>query len=97
LIFTMLGFTLPLLAFGALEGMVAMLLLAPAPINKPAIQLMKLTKTRQGRSVMYTITTVLLFLLLSPAWDLFSLYRSFNNPATSDSSLTNLERRYATL
>ncbi|KAA6417824.1 MAG: hypothetical protein FRX49_12181, partial [Trebouxia sp. A1-2] len=70
----MLGFTLPLLVFGGLEGFIAILLLLPLPFCRPAIFICKLTKTHAGRTVVITISIVLLALLLAPLYDLIHMH-----------------------
>jgi len=72
----MLGFTLPLLVFGGLEGLIAILLLLPLPFCRPAILICKLTKTHAGRTVVITISVVLLALLLAPLYDLVHMHDS---------------------
>lgn len=70
----MLGFTLPLLVFGAIEGVIAILLLLPLPFCRPAILICKLTKTHAGKTVVITISVVLLALLLAPLYDLVHMH-----------------------
>eukprot|EP00891_Asterochloris_glomerata_P006412 jgi/Astpho2/6412/Aster-08098 len=66
----MLSFVVPLMAFGGVEAVVAILLLLPLPFSRPAILLCKLTRTEVGRTVVMTTAAVLFALLAAPAWDL---------------------------
>lgn len=83
------GFTLPLLVFGGLEGLIAILLLLPLPFCRPAILICKLTKTHAGRTVVITISVVLLALLLAPLYDLVHMH---DRP--EDTAGASPERRY---
>ena len=85
----MLGFTLPLLVFGGLEGVIAILLLLPLPFCRPAILICKLTRTHAGRTVVITISIVLIALLLAPLYDLIHLHDRPEDTAGASS-----ERRY---
>ena len=68
------GFTLPLLVFGGIEGVIAISLLLPLPFSRPAIFVCKLTKTHAGRTVVITISVVLMALLLAPLYDLVHMH-----------------------
>jgi predicted membrane-bound spermidine synthase len=84
----MLGFTLPLLVFGGLEGLVAALLLLPLPFSRPAIWLCKQSKSQIGRTVVYTIAAVLLVMLAAPLYDILHLH---DRPEATAG--VNIERR----
>ena len=88
----MLGFTLPLLVFGGLEGAIAILLLLPLPFSRPAILICKLTKTHAGKTVIITISVVLLALLLAPVYDLIHMH---DRP--EDTAGASAERRWVYL
>ena len=83
-----LGFTLPLLVFGGLEGLVAGLLLLPLPFSRPAIWLCKQSKSQIGRTVVYTIAAVLLVMLAAPLYDILHLH---DRPEATAG--VNIERR----
>ena len=53
------GFTLPLYVLLGLELALAAGLLLPLPLSRPAIMLIKATKTDVGRSVFLTIFAIL--------------------------------------
>lgn len=71
----MLGFTLPLLCLGAVEGLVAITLLLPLPFSRPAIMICKLTNTGIGRTTVVCIACFLLLLLIAPVYDLVVLHK----------------------
>ena len=66
----MLGFVIPLLAFCGIEGALGLSLLLPLPFARPTIFVCKLTNTQAGRSVLVTISVILVCLLLAPLYDL---------------------------
>ena len=71
----MLGFTLPLLCFGALEGIVALILLLPIPFCRPGILFCKLTNTHAGRTCIICIAAFLSLMLLAPIYDMAVLHK----------------------
>ncbi|KAL3158146.1 hypothetical protein ABBQ32_011741 [Trebouxia sp. C0010 RCD-2024] len=68
----MLGFAIPLLVFCALEGAVGLSLLLPLPFSRPSIAICKVTTTQAGRSVIVTISVILVCLLLAPLYDILT-------------------------
>lgn len=70
------GFTLPLFVLGGMQGCMSVFLLLPSPLNKPAIKLAQASNTDIGRTVVYTISAFLGFLLIAPLFDLFQLIQS---------------------
>ena len=71
----MMGFTLPLLGIGAIEGVIAAILMAPLPFCRPGILVCKLSNSQVGRTICYTITAVLAMLLIAPIYDLVNLHK----------------------
>ena len=66
----MLGFTIPLLVFCGIEGLLGILLLLPLELARPAIWICKLTTTQAGRSVLVTLAVIFTCLLIAPLYDL---------------------------
>ena len=71
----MLGFTVPLLVLLSVEALVALLLLAPKPLPKPAVYLCMSTKQSVGLTIIGTLSTFLLVSLASPFYDLYEMQR----------------------
>ena len=71
----MMGFTLPLLGIGLLEGVVAANLMCPLPLCRPGILVCRLSNSQIGRTICYTVTVVLALLLIAPVYDLLNLHR----------------------
>ena len=86
----MLGFTLPLLVFGGVEGVIALLLLLPLPLCRPAILVCKLTNTHAGRTVVICIASFLGILLLAPIYDIAVLHQY---KVTFHTILTSIDNR----
>ncbi|KAK9840063.1 hypothetical protein WJX74_002761 [Apatococcus lobatus] len=63
----------PLVVIASAEAVLALLLLAPHPVNSPAIGLCRSTQAATGKTVLYTIGIVLGFLVMSPLYDLSRL------------------------
>ncbi len=63
----------PLVVIASVEAFLALLLLAPPPINSPAISLCRSTQVATGKTVLYTIGIVLGLLVISPLYDLSTL------------------------
>lgn len=76
------AFALPLYAIVGLEAIVAAILMLPSPLSEPAIQLVKLTRTQVGRTVVYTLTAVLVILLIAPGFSAYRLHKS-DSPAAA--------------
>jgi hypothetical protein len=96
----MMGFTLPLFVLGGMQGCMSVFLLLPSPLNKPAIKLAQASNTDIGRTVVYTISAFLGFLLIAPLFDLFQLIQSQKATVAgvaSPDTLTSPEHRSATL
>jgi hypothetical protein len=86
----MIGFTLPLYVLLGLELLVAANLLLPLPASRPAIALVKATKTDVGRSVVGTVALFLIVLMASPLYDMWALHQQKERSADS---LLSQERR----
>ena len=65
--------TFPLAVIASSEALLALLLLAPPPLNSPAIGLCRSTQAGPGKTVLYTIGIVLGLLVISPLYDLSTL------------------------
>ncbi|PSC76080.1 arsenite methyltransferase [Micractinium conductrix] len=89
-----LGFTMPLLIILGAETLVGGLLLCPAPINKPAIQLVRASYTQVGSTVFHTVAALLLLLLASPVYDGVRLWTSTKHqPEQVSQELSDQEMR----
>ena len=73
----MLGFSLPLFIILAAECVWCALLLAPAPLNTPALQLARWSHDApRGATITHTVASVLSVLLATPVYDAVRLYRT---------------------
>jgi len=96
----MIGFTLfPIVFLGACQCIIAILLLAPLPVARLAINLCKATTTPVGKTFLGTISVFLLVLLVAPILEVNDLRaqatRQFSGSSTSSLELDNLHRRDA--
>lgn len=87
----MLGFTLPLLLLGGIEGLVAISLLLPLPLCRPGILVCKVTATGVGRTAMTSVAVFLSVLLISPIYDMFILSKYKASPTEG---IGSAERRW---
>lgn len=87
----MIGFTLPLYVLLGVELVIAANLLMPLPASRPAIALIKATKSDVGRSVIGTVALFLVVLMASPVYDMWALHLQKERSADS---LLSQERRY---
>ena len=81
----MLGFTIPLLGFCGLLGVLGLSLILPLPFARPTIYLCKLTQTQAGISVMTTMSVILACLLAAPLYDLATLHARPEDTAGANS------------
>ncbi|BDA43994.1 hypothetical protein COCOBI_05-1780 [Coccomyxa sp. Obi] len=88
----MIGFTLPLYALLGVELVVATGLMLPLPASRPAVAIVKATRSDVGRTVVGTIAAFLLVLLASPLYDVYSLHSQKEKSDSAETLLSDTRR-----
>jgi hypothetical protein len=65
---------LPLIALGLVQTIIAALLLAPLPLARPVIKMMKETRSPAGWTVTATISVILVAFLISALYEIAEVH-----------------------